>query len=300
MGFPAKRKKRMSWSKLAPSVALMPAVSITVVCFIGATVWSVLISFTASRLFPEYELVGFKQFWRLFKNPLWLLSLKNVVFLGIGSIGSIVLGFLLAVCMNKEIRGESVFRTAILYPLAVSLIITGLVWQWILNPGMGLQQFVRNLGFAGFTFDWIARPDRVMYTVVMASIWQSTGFYMVLLLAGLKGIDSEVWKAAKVDGIPLLRFYLEVVIPMMKYTFLTCIILLFMGVVKSYDIIVAMTNGGPGGHSTVPAYFILNAYFNRVNIGFASAGSTMMLLFIVILLMVMFVTNRILRRGENR
>ncbi|MCP4395929.1 MAG: sugar ABC transporter permease [bacterium] len=290
----------MSWSRLAPSFALMPAVSITVVCFIGATVWSIVISFTASRLFPEYELVGMKQFLRLFKNPLWILSLKNVFFLGIGSIGSIILGFLLAVCMNKDIRGESAFRTTILYPLAVSLIITGLVWQWILNPAMGIQQFVRNLGFAGFTFDWIARPDRVMYTVVMASIWQSTGFYMVLLLAGLKGIDTEVWKAAKVDGIPPLRFYLEVVIPMMKYTFLTCIILLFMGVVKSYDIIVAMTNGGPGGHSTVPAYFILNAYFHRQNIGLASAGSTMMLVFIVILLLVMFVLNRLLRRGDNR
>jgi glucose/mannose transport system permease protein len=300
MGFPAKRKKKMSWSRLVPSFALMPAVSITVVCFIGATIWSILISFTASRLFPEFEFVGFKQFLRLFKNPLWMLSLKNVVILGIGSIGSIVLGFLLAVCMNKDIRGESAFRTIILYPLAVSLIITGLVWQWVLNPGMGLQQFIRNMGFAGFTFDWIARPDRVMYTVVMASIWQSTGFYMVLLLAGLKGIDSEVWKAAKVDGIPPLRFYLEIVIPMMKYTFLTCIILLFMGVVKSYDIIVAMTNGGPGGHSTVPAYFILNAYFQRRNLGLASAGSTLMLVFVVILLLVMFVTNRILRRGDNR
>ncbi len=175
MGFPAKRKKSMSWSKIAPSVALMPAVSIALVCFIGATVWSIVISFTASRLFPEYELVGFKQFWRLFKNPLWMLSLKNVVILGIGSIGSIVLGFLLAVCMNKNIRGESAFRTAILYPLAVSLIITGLVWQWTLNPSMGIQQFIRNWGFAGFTFDWIVRPERVMYTVVMASIWQSNG-----------------------------------------------------------------------------------------------------------------------------
>ena len=137
---------------------------------------------------------------------------------------------------------------------------------------------------------------------VAVSLLSAIGFvsYPVLLLAGLKGVDSEVWKAAKVDGIPPLRFYLEVVIPMMKYTILTCIILLFMGVVKSYDIIVAMTNGGPGGHSTVPAYFILNAYFHRQNIGMASAGSTLMLLFVVILLLVMFVTNRILRRGDNR
>ncbi|GAK50269.1 ABC-type sugar transport system [Candidatus Moduliflexus flocculans] len=295
-----KKKSRFSWSKLSPQLALIPALSITVICFIGASFWSILIAFTASREFPDYAIIGFKQFLRLFKNPLWILALKNVLFLGIGSIGSIVLGFLLAICMNKDIKGESAFRTMILYPLAVSLIITGLVWQWILNPGMGIQQYVRNLGFAGFTFDWIARPERVMYTVVMAAIWQSTGFYMVLLLAGLKGVDSEVWKAAKVDGIPPLRFYLEIIMPMMKYTFLTCIILLFMGVVKSYDLIVAMTNGGPGGRSTVPAYFILNAYFGRQNIGLASAGSALMLLFVVILLLILFVTNRILRRGDNQ
>ena len=267
--------------KTTAQVALVPAVLITLLCFVGAALWTIVMSFTTSRLFPEYSFAGLRQYIRLFHDDLWLLSLKNLVIFGFGSLGSLILGFFLAVAMNRDVKGEGVFRTILLYPLAVSLIITGLVWQWIFNPEMGLQQYVRNLGFEHFVFDWITRTDRVIYTIVIASIWQSAGFYMVLMLAGLRSIDSEIWKAAKIDGIPSWRLYLEVIIPTMKFNIVTCLVLLLISIVKSYAIIVAMTNGGPGGHSVVPSYFIVSSYFDRVNIAYASAGAVVMLLIVV-------------------
>ena len=111
-----------------------------------------------------------------------------------------------------------------------------------------------------------------MYGIILASVWQSTGFFMALMLSGLKSINTEIWQAARLDGVPFWRLYLEVIIPMMKLTFLTCVILLSIGVVKAYDIIVAMTNGGPGDASYLPAYFVINAYWQKQNLGYASAG----------------------------
>ena len=108
-----------------------------------------------------------------------------------------------------------------------------------------------------------------MYGIILASIWHGLGFYMALMLAGLKSINPEIWSAARLDGVSFWRLYIEIIIPMMKFTFLTCAILLSLGVVKAYDIVVAMTNGGPGTSTWTPAYFAINAYSTRSNIGFA-------------------------------
>ena len=188
------------------------------------------------------------------------------------------------------------FRTIYLYPMAISLIITGLVWQWLFNPTLGLQQFVRDLGARDFVFNWVADPQKVMYALIIASVWQSTGFYMVLCSAGLKGIDHEVWQASRIDGIPKYRMYLEVIIPMMSFTFLTSLVLLSIGAVKAYDIIVAMTNGGPGGHSVLPSYYIVDMYINRRFIALGAAGSTILLLIVVAFLVALPLINLGLRR----
>jgi glucose/mannose transport system permease protein len=216
----------------------------------------------------------------------------------IGSLGSLVLGFVLAVLLENNTSGEGFFRTVYLYPMAVSLIITGLVWQWLFNPTLGLQQFFRDLGFTNFDFNWIADKGRVMWAIVIASVWQSAGFYMVLCSAGLKGIDGEVWQASRIDGIPKYRMYLEVIIPMMKFTFITSFVLLSIGAVKAYDIIVAMTNGGPGGGSVLPAYFIVDMYTNRRNIALGAAGSTILLLIVAVLLVIIGLTNAALSKRK--
>jgi glucose/mannose transport system permease protein len=162
--------------------------------------------------------------------------------------------------------------------LSISLIVTGLIWRWLFNPDLGVEKVLHSIGWNWIGFNWLADPSTVMYGVVLASIWQSTGFFMALMLAGLKSINVEIWRAAQVDGVPLWRLYLEVIIPMMKLTFLTCLILLCIGIVKAYDIIVAMTNAGPGDASYLPGYFVINAYWQKANLGYAAAAATVMLL----------------------
>src|SRR5262249_55472000 len=175
--------------------------------------------------------------------------------------------------VEREKRGENFFRTVFLYPLAISLIVTGLVWRWMLNPSLGIENFLHELGWTSASFNWLAKPETAMYAIILASIWHGSGFYMALMLAGLKSINSEIWSAAKLDGVSFWRLYIEIIIPMMKFTFLTCAILLSLGVVKAYDIVVAMTNGGPGTSTWTPAYFAINAYSTRDNIGYASAAA---------------------------
>jgi glucose/mannose transport system permease protein len=270
----------LRWSKLSPQIALSPAVAVTLVAFIGSILWTIYLSFTRSRRVPEYT-IDFadwsRQYQRLFQDAGWDIALTNLIVLGVGSALAIVFGFVLAALIDRERRGESFFRTVFLYPLAVSLIVTGVAWRWILNPQLGLEKFLHNLGFEGASFNWLADPQTAMYAIILASIWQSSGFYMALMIAGLKGINSEIWSAARLDGVSFWRLYLEIIVPMMKFTFLTCAILLSLGVIKAYDIVVAMTNGGPGQSTWVPAYFTINALSQKQNLGYASAAAVMML-----------------------
>jgi len=290
---------KIRWSRVAPQVALMPAVAVTLTAFAGAVLWTIYLSFTNSKRFPDYAMTGMKQYFRLFNDELWIRSLQNMLILGVGSLASIVLGFILAALIDREVRGEGIFRTVFLYPLAVSLIVIGIVWRWLFNPSVGVESFFHSIGWNWVHFNWLASPQTVMYGIVLASVWQSTGFFMALMLAGLKGINPEIWRAAKLDGVSFWRLYFEIIIPMMKLTFVTCVILLSIGVVKAYDIVVAMTNGGPGGSSFVPAYFAINAYWLKENLGYASAAATMMLLFTVVLFLPFLLSAVVRRRNAG-
>ena len=282
------------WSRVTPQIALTPALVVTLVAFVGAILWSIDLSFTGSRRFPDYGFVGFKQYARLFDDDAWTTALKNMLTLGLGSLLSIAFGFVLAALVDRDVMGKSVFRTIFLYPLAVSLIVTGIVWRWLFNPSFGIENFLHTLGWAGAGFNWLASRDTVMFGIILGSVWQSTGFYMALMLAGLRGINTEIWQAARLDGVPFWRLYFEVIIPMMKLTFLTSVLLLSIGVVKAYDIIVAMTNGGPGGGSYVPAFFAIQAYWAKSNLAYASAAAAVMLLLTVALFLpfALFVRRR--------
>ena len=269
------------WSRVSPQLALTPAMAITLVAFIGAILWTIYMSFTESKAFASYGIdfseLG-KQYGRLWKDKGWGISLQNMLVLGIGSFLAIVFGFILAAMIDREKRGEGFFRTIFLYPLAVSLIVTGVAWRWMFNPSFGLQAALHSIGLTWVNFDWLSKPETAMYGIILATVWQGAGFYMALMLSGLKSINSEIWSAAKLDGVSFWRIYIEIIIPMMKFTFLTCAILLSLGVVKAYDIVVAMTNGGPGQATWVPGYFTINAYWARSNLAYASAAAVIMLL----------------------
>ena len=161
---------------------------------------------------------------------------------------------------------------------------TGLVWQWILNPDFGIQNVVRSLGWESFSFDPLNNQEIVIYGILIAGLWQGTGLVMCLMLAGLRGIDEDIWKAARVDGIPAWKTYIFIVIPMMRPVFVTTLVIIASGIVRLYDLVVAQTSGGPGIASEVPAKYVYDAMFLSQNLGQGFAGSTMMLLAVLIVL----------------
>lgn len=272
-------------TRLTPHAALLPMALTAVVAYLGAAAWTLAISLTGSRTFPSGRFIGLAQYERLFDNERWMLSLHNLAVYGVLFIlACLVIGFLLAVFIDQRVRGEGVFRTIFLYPYAMSFVATGLVWQWLLTPGDGLDGMVRGLGLPGFSFDWIVRQDLVIYTVVIATVWQAAGLVMALTLAGLRGVDPDIWKAARLDGIPPWRVYTRIVLPMLWPTIATVLLLLSTAVVKLYDAVVAMTNGGPGTASEVPTKFIMDHLFLRSNVGLASAGAVALLLPVLALL----------------
>ena len=266
-------------------VALAPMAVTAIVAYLGAALWTLRVSLSSSRSLPKWDFVGLAQYARLFHNDRWLLSLENLALYGLLFVlACLVIGFLLAVLIDREVAGESVLRAVFLYPYAMSFIATGLVWQWLLNPELGIQSAVRSWGLRGFRFDWIVDPDRAIYTIVIATVWQASGFVMVVLLAGLRRVDPELWNAARLDGIPTWRVYVSVILPLLGYSFATAFVALLAAAVKLFDAVVAMTQGGPGIASEVPAKFIMDHLFGRANIALASAGSTVMLLTVVTLL----------------
>ena len=278
---PARRKRAA-----AAQLALLPMALTVLGVYIGTVLWSVRISFSSSKIFPKHDFVGLAQYARLFETERWIVSLHNLVVFGVLFIAScLVLGFLLAVFLDQRVRGENALRTVFLYPYAMSFVATGLVWQWMLNPELGIQSTVRSWGLPDFAFDWIVSQDNVIYTLVIAAVWQASGLVMAVLLAGLRGIDEALWNAARIDGVPRWRYYASVVLPQLGPAFGTAFVLLAVGVVKVYDVVVAMTGGGPGNASEVPAKFIMDNLFNRANVGLASAASTVMLLTVLALLL---------------
>ncbi len=277
------RLTRLS-SRLVSWTALLPMALTVLVAYVGTVLWSLKVSLSNSRTFPSDEFVGLLQYQRLFDNERWLLSLENLALYGVLFIlACMVLGFLLAVFIDQKVRGEGLLRTVFLYPYAMSFVATGLVWQWMLNPGQGIQRAMRQAGFENFSFDWIIDQDKVMYTIVIATVWQASGLVMAMLLAGLRGIDEEIWKATRVDGIPSWRVYVSIVLPMLAPSVATVFILLFTAVIKLFDSVVSMTQGGPGTASEVPAKFIMDHLFGRANIALASAGSMVLLLTVLAL-----------------
>jgi glucose/mannose transport system permease protein len=276
--------------------------------FVGGTIWTVMFSFTSIRILPLFtpqdwyeKFSGFANYTRLFNTSRWMDcpaltkigtdawqlqcsgSFPNVITYAVFFIAIVMtLGFLIAVLMDQKIRAEGIFRTIYLYPFALSFIVTGHVWAWIFSPEYGLQKAVRAWGWESFSFGWIADQKMVMYAIVIAGVWQGTGFVMALMLAGLRGIDEEIWKAARIDGIPTWRTYVQIVLPMMKPVLVTTFVFVASGAIRIYDLVIAITDGGPGVSSDVPSRYIYQNF--TANLGQSLAASTVMLLSMAVIL----------------
>jgi glucose/mannose transport system permease protein len=271
-------KKATNLENLLPRLVVAPAFVLGFAFIYGFMIWNGLLSLTASRMLPNYEWVGLAQYAKLWEMERWWVALKNLAVFGSLYVGgAMLLGMLLAIFLDQKIRAEGVLRTIYLYPMALSFVVTGTAWKWMLNPSLGLEKLMHDWGWTSFQFDWLVQSDTAIYCVVIAGIWQSAGFAMALFLAGLRGVDDSIIKAAQIDGASLPRIYWHVILPSLGPVFFSTLMVLCHLAIKSFDLVMALTNGGPGYATDMPATFMYTMSFSRGQIGLGAASATMML-----------------------
>lgn len=289
----AQRRKRPFLKRLSgkdgltPKLFVLPSLIVMLVFFYGFIGWTILISMTGSRMLPNFNnFVGLQQYVALFtEQPRWIVAMRNlVVFTGLFIAICIVVGLILAILLDQRIRAGRLLQTIYLYPMALSFIVTGTIWRWMLNPTMGLERVVRALGFAEFEFRWLVETDMALYTLVVAAAWQSTGYIMTLFLAGLRGIDSSIPQAAEVDGASKPRIYWSIIVPMLRPVFLSAVVILAHLSIKAFDLVVVMTGGGPGVATDMPATFMYDFSFRYDRVGMGAASSVVMLMMILVIM----------------
>jgi glucose/mannose transport system permease protein len=281
-----------------PKLVVSPLFGASLLFVYAFIAWTIYISFTRSTVMPNYDLAGIIQYQRLWDTPRWYVALTNLfIFSSLFMVGCTVIGILLAILLDQRIRFEGVIRAIYLYPMALSFIVTGTAWKWILNPGLGIEHVIRGLGFENFRFDWLVNPKMAIYTVVIAGIWQSSGYVMAMFLAGLRSVDDEIIKAAAIDGAGLIRTYTSIVLPMVRPVFLSTSIILAHLAIKSFDLVVALTGGGPGYATDMPATFMYSFAFQRSELGEAAASAVMMLVTIVAII-VPYLYSELRRTGR--
>ena len=242
------------------------------------TAWTIAISFTRSTLLPEYSWAGWRNYSATLASRNWQIAYGNLYIYGFCFVAlATVLGLLLAIMIDQRIRGENLLRTICLCPIAVSFVVTGTVWGWLFNPAIGIQKLVRDLGWSGFRFDWITDRNFAIYTIVAAAVWHSAGFAMALFLAGLRSVDGDLLKAAQIDGAGAWRTYSRVILPSIWPIFVTVLVMLLQFAIKTYDLVVALTAGGPGLSTTLPALVVYDVMFQRGELGRGSAAAAMLL-----------------------
>jgi glucose/mannose transport system permease protein len=273
------RSRSTRWfQRNLPKLVLSPTVAITIVFVYGFIAWTMLLSFTRSKTIPNFDWVGFTQYARVWAHPRWEVAMHNLWVFGLLYIVlCMAIGLLLAILLDQRIRQEGTLRAIYLYPMALSFIVTGTAWKWILNPGLGLENVVRQWGWESFTFDWLVNPDKAIYCIVIAGVWQSAGFVMALFLAGLRGVDDSIIKAAQVDGASLPRIYWRIVLPALRPVVFSTLMIVSHLAIKSFDLVMALTAGGPGFATDVPATFMYAMSFSRGQIGLGAASATVML-----------------------
>ena len=262
-----------------PQIVLIPSLIATFVYVFAFTGWTLYISLSNSSLLPSYDYVGFEHYVSLWQSRRWNIAYTNLFVFGVLYVlGSMAIGLLLAILIDQRVRGEAVWRTIYLYPLAVSFVVTGTVWSWLFSPTSGIEFFVRGLGWADFSFSWTTNRQLAIYAIVITGIWQASGFAMALFLAGLRSVDQDLIKAAQIDGAGTARIYRRVVIPAIGPIFAAVLVVLLQFAIKTFDLAIALTNGGPGIATTFPAIYVYDFMFQRGQIAEGAAAAIMILL----------------------
>ena len=275
---------------LVPKLVLAPSFALVLFFIYGFNLWTLLLSFTNSKAFPNLNFIGFANYqklwnWTFQTDPPsnWYTALVNMgLFGGLYVAFCLALGLTLAILLDQKIRGEGILRPIYLYPLALSFIVTGTAWKLFLDPRLGLEKAVHDLGWSSFHFDWVVNPRMMIYCVAIAGVWQTSGFVMAMFLAALRGIDSEILKAAQIDGASAYATYRRIVIPIMRPVFLSAIIVLAHMAIKSYDLVLSVTGKNPGGAAELPSTFMYSYTFTRSQMAVGSTSAVIMLMTIAV------------------
>ena len=280
MAEPAQADFRTRLQDWLPKIVLAPSFAVTLLFVYGFILFTIVLSFTGSKMLPKFDAwVGMANYRRLFALPEWQIALKNIaIFASLYIVICTLIGLMLAIFLDQKIRGEGALRPTYLYPMALSFIVTGTAWKWFLDPGIGLQNVMHQWGWESFQFTWIKSNTMAIYTIVIAAVWQTSGFVMAMFLAGLRGIDNEILKAAQIDGASNWQLYRRIVIPLLRPAFLSAFVILSHLAIKSYDLVIALTNGGPGRATAMPATFMYSYTFTRNEMGVGASSAVIMLM----------------------
>ena len=271
--------------KWAPILIITPSLLVSFIYVFVFTLWTFYISLSDSSLLPSYGFVGFQAYADLWANQRWKIAYENLFFFSaIYVVVSLAVGLALAIAIDQRVRGEALWRTIFLYPLAVSFVVTGTVWSWLYSPNAGIEFFVRSLGWSDFTFRLTTNRDLAIYAIIATGVWQSTGFAMALFLAGLRSVDPDIVKAAQIDGASRFRTYRKVILPSIAPIFIAVAVVLLQFAIKTFDLVVALTGGGPGIATTFPANYVYDLMFQRGQINIGAAGAIMMLAALAVVL----------------
>ena len=266
-------------SAMLPQLVLAPSLVATFVYVFVFCGWTIWISLSNSTLMPDYSLVGFHHYAELWSNRRWSIAYNNLfLFSSLYVVGTMAIGLTLAILIDQRVRAEALWRTIYLYPLAVSFVVTGTVWRWLLSPSTGIESVIHQLGWASFKFDWLIQREMAIYTVVITGVWQASGFVMALFLAGLRSVDPDLIKAAQIDGANMPRIYRRIILPAIGPIFIAVLVVLLQFAIKTFDLVIALTGGGPGIATTVPAIYVYDLMFQRGQMAQGAAAAIMILL----------------------
>jgi len=283
-----------------PQIVLVPTVVAMLMYVVIFSLWTLWLSVSNSTLLPDPSFAGFGEYVALWKSKRWTVAYQNLFLFGsLYVLGALVIGTLLAILIDQRVRFEAVWRTVFLYPLAISFIVTGTVWRWIFHPQTGVELALHDMGWISAQFGWITDRDLALYVVVITGIWHASGFAMALILAGLRAVDGDTVKAAQIDGASMARTYRRVILPSIWPIFLAVAVVLLQFAIKTYDLVVALTQGGPGVATTVPAIVVYDLMFQRGQIAQGSAAAVMILVALAIVLIPYAIYMSYRRRGEE-
>ncbi len=268
-----------------PIFVITPSIIASFVYVFVFAGWTLYISLSDSTLLPTYGFKGLENYFSLWANRRWGVAYSNLFFFSAFYVlAAMAVGLILALLLDQKIRAESFWRTMYMYPLAVSFIVTGTVWQWLYNPTSGIQFLVNSLGWTDFQFALTTDRKNAIWAIILTGIWQSAGFTMALFLAGLRSVDNDIIKAASIDGASTFRIYRKVILPSIAPIFLAVAVVQLQAAIKTFDLAVALTNSGPGISTTFPATYVYDLMFQRGEIGEGAAAAIMILAALAVVL----------------